>query len=147
MLAYALICLLTGWNIVPYGDGKFLHINYPFTNAAFLNIDNNLPYIIFSFSLPLLFYGFFFYLTGRIFKIFSLPKLFTVDNLNQLKKYYWLNLFVPLPALLLASFFVEIEFIVALLVLVHFVLGLFAWLLATLFSQGLKLQNEQDLFI
>lgn len=147
MAVYSVICLATKWCITPYGDGKFLHINYPFSQTPFLNVDNNANYIFFSFLLPITLYGLFFWLTANLFLVFSRPKLFTQSNLLQLKRFYLFNWLVPLPAIIISNFFVETESALWLLAVVHSVLGVFAWMVAAIFKQGLQLQNEQDLFI
>lgn len=144
---YASVCLVTGWGISAYGEGKFLRIHYPFTQKAFLLVENNASYKIFSFLLPLSFYTLFFLQVSQVFKVFTKPKQFTIPNLSQLKRFYWLNLLLPLMGTVAASFFVPIDDNIALLIGVHFILGIFAFLLAEIFRQGLKLQNEQDLYI
>ena len=58
-----------------------------------------------------------------------------------------LNVFVPLPATALASLFVPVEGLIMGLVVVHLFLGAFTFFLAAIFTQGVNLQNEQDLFI
>lgn len=144
---YAALSIISGWNITPYGESKYLHINYPFTNLPFLNIDNNLSYILFSFLIPLLLYALFFLLASKVFKVFYQPRLFTQDNLKQLKHFYLLNLLIPLPVVIISGFFTEVESAIWLLVVVHFIFGLFTFLTSLIFQQGLKLQYEQDLFI
>ena len=144
---YSAVCLSSKWSTTPYGDGKFLHINFPFSQTPFLNVDNNANYIFFSFLLPLTLYGFFFWLVSNLFSVFSKPKLFTVLNLQQLKRFYLFNWLVPFPAIIISSFFVETESALWLLAVVHGILGVFAWMVAAIFKQGLQLQNEQDLFI
>ncbi|WP_409991351.1 hypothetical protein [Chryseobacterium sp. Leaf405] len=57
------------------------------------------------------------------------------------------NIFCPLPIVIIASFFVEVESFIWGLVFIHFMLGIFCYFLANIFKQGLHLQNEQDLFI
>lgn len=146
-IVYATISLLSGWSNKKYGDGNFIHILYPFTDHPFLNIDNNLHYILFSFLLPMGLYGLFFWLTGNVFKIFYQPKLFTASGVRNLRIFYLANLILPILSLIISSFFVPIENVIIALVVVHFVLGIFAYFLAAIFKQGLKLQNEQDLFI
>lgn len=146
-VCYAAFCLVTGWGITPYGEGQYLHINYPFTEQPFLNVDNNVPYIVFSFLMPLTLYGIFFLLASNVFRVFYQPRLFTIPNLKQLKLFYLLNLVVPVIAAVLAEFFVPVEGGIWILVAVHCMLGIFIYLLAVIFRQGLKLQNEQDLFI
>lgn len=145
--AYSTICLTSNWCITPYGEGKYLHINYPFSQTPFLNIDNTINYIVFSFLLPLTLYGLFFWLVSNLFLVFSKPKLFTLLNLLQLKKFYLFNWLVPFPASIISSFFVEVESAIWLLATIHAVLGVFTWMVAAIFEQGLQLQNEQDLFI
>jgi hypothetical protein len=144
---YALFCLITGFSVTSYKEGKFLHINYPFTEQPFLNIENNYPYMIFSFMLVLITYGIFFWLSAWVFKVFFQQKLFTQENIIRLKKFYLYNIFIPLPLVIIASFFVEVESMIWGLVFIHFMLGIFCLFLANIFKQGLHLQNEQDLFI
>lgn len=144
---YSVICLATKSCITPYGEGRFLHINYPFSQTPFLNIDNNGSYIFFSFLLPITLYGLFFWLTANLFLVFSKPKLFTLPNLLQLKRFYLFNWLAPFPAIIISSFFVETESVLWLLAVVHTVLGVFAWMVAAIFKHGLQLQKEQDLFI
>ncbi|KAA2220337.1 DUF2975 domain-containing protein [Chryseobacterium sediminis] len=144
---YSLFCLITGFAVTPYKEEKFLHINYPFTEQPFLNIENNYPYMIFSFIAVLVTYGIFFWLSARVFKVFFQDKLFTQENIIQLKKFYLYNIFIPLPLVIIASFFVEVESMIWGLVFIHFMLGIFCLFLANIFKQGLHLQNEQDLFI
>ncbi|AZA51059.1 DUF2975 domain-containing protein [Chryseobacterium carnipullorum] len=146
-LVYSMVCLLTGFAITPYKDNMFLHINYPFTEQPFLNIERNCSYIIFSFLLVLISYGIFFWLSAKVFKVFFQSKLFTKENILQLTRFYLYNIFIPLPIVIIASFFVEVESMIWGLVFIHFMLGIFCLFLANIFKQGLHLQNEQDLFI
>lgn len=144
---YSLFCLLTGFAVAPYKEDLYLHINYPFTEQPFLNIENNYSYIILSFLLVLLTYGIFFWLSAKVFKVFFQSKLFTEENIIHLKRFYIYNIFFPLPIVMMANFFVEVESIIWGLVFIHFMLGIFCYFLANIFKQGLHLQNEQDLFI
>jgi hypothetical protein len=144
---YAIICLLTSWGIQQYGAGDHLHILYPFTNIAFLNIENNPSYIIWSFLLPLSLYSLFFWLASNVFKVFYQPKLFSLRNILPLRRFYLLNIMVPGVCAILSGFFVPLENAIWVLVIVHFFLGTFTYFLAAIFKQGLQLQNEQDLFI
>ncbi|KGL62763.1 DUF2975 domain-containing protein [Polaribacter sp. Hel1_85] len=144
---FSTFSLLTEYGIEPYKDNQRLHLNYPFTNEALFNIENNLPYIIFSFLLPLLVYGIFFLLAARLFKVFFQPKLFTLKNVSELKRFYLFNIFVPLPIVIFSSFFVVIESFIWALVFIHFILGIFSLFFANIFKRGLQLQDEQDLYI
>ncbi|KXH81562.1 DUF2975 domain-containing protein [Chryseobacterium kwangjuense] len=147
MVAYSVFCLATGYGITPYKNGQYIHINFPFTQQPFLNIEDNYPYIIFSFLSVLTSYGIFFWLSAVVFRVFFQEKLFTADHIRQLTIFYRYNIFIPLPLVILASFFVEVESVVWGLVFIHFMLGIFCLFLANIFKQGLHLQNEQDLFI
>ncbi|MFY7816426.1 MAG: DUF2975 domain-containing protein [Chryseobacterium taeanense] len=144
---YSGVCLLTGFAVTPYKEDLYLHINYPFTEQPFLNIENNYPYILFSFLLVLLTYGIFFWLSAKVFNVFFQKKLFTEENILRLKRFYIYNIFFPLPIVIISSLFVEVESIIWGLVFIHFMLGIFCFFLANIFKQGLHLQNEQDLFI
>lgn len=144
---YSVFCLVTGFAITPYGEDHFLHINYPFTGKPFLNVDNDYGYIVFSFLLILAGYGIFFLLSARVFRVFFQSRLFTRENIQQLKVFYTYNIFFPLPLAVTASFFVEVEAMIWGLVFTHFMLGIFCLFLANIFAQGVNLQNEQDLFI
>nr|WP_314495865.1 DUF2975 domain-containing protein [uncultured Chryseobacterium sp.] len=144
---YSAFCLITGFAISPYKENLYLHIHYPLTEKTFLIIENNYPYIVFSFLFVLLTYGLFFGLSAKVFRVFFQSKLFTAKNIAQLKAFYIYNIFFPLPLALTATFFVEVESIIWGLVFIHFMLGIFCFFLANIFKQGLHLQNEQDLFI
>ncbi|WP_345989887.1 DUF2975 domain-containing protein [Chryseobacterium sp. Chry.R1] len=144
---YSFFCMTTGFAVTPYKENQYLHINYPFTEQPFLNIENNYPYIIFSFMAVLVTYGIFFWFSAKVFKVFFQPQLFTEVNILQLKRFYLYNIFLPLPLVIIASFFTEVESIIWGLVFIHFMLGIFCLFLANIFRQGLHLQNEQDLFI
>ncbi|MCE3075847.1 DUF2975 domain-containing protein [Chryseobacterium gwangjuense] len=144
---YSILCLVTGFSITPYKENVYFHINYPFTEKPFLNIENNYPYILFSFLLVLISYGIFFWFSAKVFKVFFQPKLFTKENIIHLKRFYVYNIFFPLPLVVIANFFVEVESIIWGLVFIHLMLGIFCLFLANIFKQGLHLQNEQDLFI
>lgn len=146
-LMYSVFCLVTGYAVTPYDGNRYLHINYPFTERPFLNVDNDFGYIAFSFLLILAGYGIFFWLSAGVFRVFFQPKLFTRANIGQLKVFYIYNVFFPLPLAILASFFVEVEAMIWGLVFTHFMLGIFCLFLSNIFAQGVNLQNEQDLFI
>lgn len=145
--AYSVFCLATGFSTAPYKENLYLHINYPFTEQPFINIENNYPYIVFSFLAVLLCYGIFFWFSAKVFRVFFQKKLFAEENIICLKRFYMYNIFFPLPMVVIASFFVEVESIIWGLVFIHFMLGIFCLFLANIFKQGLHLQNEQDLFI
>ncbi|GAB3515760.1 hypothetical protein [Emticicia fontis] len=145
--AYSTFCLLTGWGLGFRENKKYFHVMYPFTDTPFLNGDYNMPYIIFEFLLVLGLYGLFFLLASNIFKVFFQPKLFTEFGIRQLRYFYLANLLLPTLAVLFASIFAEVDDMAVILIILHFILGVFAYFFAAIFKQGLQLQKEQDLFI
>ncbi|QJB41582.1 DUF2975 domain-containing protein [Chitinophaga oryzae] len=148
MIVYAVVCLLTGWNVQSAtSGGAFVNILFPFTNSPFLIIDTAPTYIIFSFLLPLVLYSLFFWLASEVFKVFHQPRLFSSENVVHLRRFYLFNVFIPGAAALLSRPFTVVEKDIWLLVIVHFFLGIFIYFLAAIFTQGLQLQKEQDLFI
>lgn len=145
--AYSLFALITGVFLGFRENKKYFHVMYPFTQKPFLNGDYNMSYIIFDFLLVLGLYGLFFLLASNIFKAFFQPKLFTEYGIRQLRFFYWANLFLPGLTIFFASIFAEVEDMAIILVILHFILGIFAYFFVAIFRQGLQLQNEQDLFI
>ncbi|TGV04714.1 DUF2975 domain-containing protein [Flavivirga rizhaonensis] len=144
---YSILCLSTGLSTTIHSVNQTLDILYPFTQNSILSIDNNLTYMIFEFITPLSLYSLFFFLSSKVFKAFYQPKLFTQYGITQLKLFYLSNIMIPILITLLSSIFIEIESYILLLIIVHFVLGIFAYFIHEIFKQGLQLQNEQDLFI
>lgn len=143
----SLIALISGWGLVIEKEIYFI-VNLPFTNIGILRGDFNLSYIIFMFLGPLGLYGLFFLLLSNTIRAFFQPKLFTETGVRHLKRFYLANVCIPGLFILFTSFFCPVESPTSeLLILLHLVIGLFAFLLAAIFKQGLKLQNEQDLFI
>lgn len=127
-------------------EGKFFNIYYPFTKQPFLIGDNTRFYIT-EMVLILLLYGIFFGSLGNVFKTFRSTKIFTPTGVRRLSIFYLLNLTIPVIFLivhLIISYEVDSTLILTML---HAVLGVFAYFMTAIFKQGLKLQNEQDLFI
>lgn len=147
ILCYSLFCLITGIYLKISDNGQIASILYPFSENPFLNLENHRPYLIFGFALPLLLYAFFFLVASKVFKVFTLDRLFTKENIKYLQLFYVINLFLPLPITILCSFFIEIPNGLWMLSLVHFILGVFIYFLAEIFTQGIGLQDEQDLYI
>jgi len=146
--AYAAISLLTKWSLEITDNGQRFKIMYPFTKSGFLLGDYNPGYILFNFLLPLGFYGLFFLLLSQVFKVFYQPKLFTEKGVKHLKSFYLVNMMV-LPLIILGSglFAEKTEEGLDIAAVIHFILGVFAFFLAAIFRQGLKLQNDNDLII
>ena len=122
-------------------------ITYPFTEKAFLILDSNTTYLIFSFLIPVFGYGLFFWLLSNVFKVFYQDKLFTSENIVHLRRFYLVNIFLPTVLTIFTSFFMPIEHEMFLIIILHLVLGVFVFFMSEIFNQGLHLQNEQDLYI
>lgn len=147
MAINSLIALSTGRWLLLDDTGKFFKVCFPFTQRAYLIGDYNLPYIIFDFLLPLALYSLFFLLLSNVFKQFHQPRLFTHKGVTHLTRFYRSNFIVPGVAVLLSAFFSVVDDIALPIIFFHAVLGIFAFFLAAIFKQGLRLQSEQDLFI
>ena len=122
-------------------------ITYPFTEQSFLILDSNITYLIFSFLIPVLGYGLFFWLLSNVFKVFYQDILFTAENIVHLRRFYLVNIFLPTLLFIFTSFFMPIEHEMFLIIALHLVLGVFVFFMSEIFNQGLHLQNEQDLYI
>jgi hypothetical protein len=147
MATHSAIALATGWSLLFKDNGKYFQICYPFTQKSFLLGDYNLPYVILDFLGPLSLYGLFFLLLSNVFKVFFQPKLFTEYGIKHLKRFYLANFTLPSLVVLLASIFSILDEGVFVLVLLHAILGIFAYFIAAIFQQGVQLQTEQDLII
>lgn len=147
MAAHSAIALATGWSLLFKDNGKYFQICFPFTQKSFLLGDYNLPYIILDFIGPLSLYGLFFLLLSNVFRVFFQPKLFTEYGIKHLKRFYLANFTLPSLVVLLASIFSILDEGVFVLVLLHAILGIFAYFIAAIFQQGVQLQTEQDLII
>nr|WP_294785686.1 DUF2975 domain-containing protein [uncultured Flavobacterium sp.] len=147
LAAYSVFTLLTGLFLTFKNNGKYFQVCYPFTSQPVLLGDYNLPYIVFDFLAPLSLYGLFFLLSSNVFKVFYQPKLFTKNGISNLRNFYLANLLIPSIMIFVAFFFVQLDNEVSLFIVLHGMLGVFAYFLAAIFKQGLNLQNEQDLFI
>ncbi|MBA5630153.1 DUF2975 domain-containing protein [Moheibacter lacus] len=122
-------------------------INYPFSEKSFLILEDNMTYFVFAFLIPVLCYALFFWLLSNVFKVFYQQKLFTQENIIHLRRFYLTNIFLPTTLIIFSSFFIEVEKEIISIVMLHLFLGVFAFFMSEIFSQGLNLQNEQDLYI
>jgi hypothetical protein len=147
MALLSVFALTTGLGLGFSKEKKYFHVFYPFTTTHFLNGDYNLPYIVFTFLLPMSLYGLFFLLVSNVFKVFFQPRLFTQYGIGHLKGFYLANLIIPGAAILLTRFFTEVDDAAVVFIVLHFILGVFAFFLAAIFRQGVLLQNQQDLII
>ncbi len=130
----------------PLENNRFA-ICYPFTSKPLLIGSENTTSYIFEMVAILIFYSAFFWLLSNVFKTFRQQKLFTVQGVLHLKWFYILNLFIY-PILFIALMAISHEYQPYLpLLFGHVIIGIFALFLAAIFVQGLKLQNDQDLYI
>ena len=139
----------TGFNLE--NEGKLAVIYYPFTTERFLLCEYNTPGIV-EMLLTIGAYGVFFWLLSDVFKAFRQERLFTKLAVTSLSRFYIANLTVPLLGMLLLKIisneYGSTEYSITGIVLVlHTVLGVFAYFMAAIFKQGVSLQNEQDLYI
>jgi Protein of unknown function (DUF2975) len=128
-------------------NGEKFTIFFPFTQKPFLLGRYNTPYIVFEFTGVLFFYGIFLWLLSHVFDTFAQPKLFTEKGYKRLKWFYLYNLIVPIVSLFLMSIYSRVDGTAVIITSLHCFLGIFAFFLAAIFKQGLKLQTEQDLII
>lgn len=126
-------------------DERF-EVFLPFTKIVFLLGDYTASFLV-SNLLTIAFYGLFLWLLSDIFQEFRRLKLFTRKGVYKLSFFYMLNLLVPF--LFIALLFVfgdEVSDIVR-IILLHLVIGIFAFFMAAIFKQGVVLQEERDLTI
>ena len=124
-------------------DGSF-RIFYPFTQSPFLLGDYTTSYLV-SNLLTITFYGLFLWLLSGVFHAFKQTKIFTRKGVMQLSRFYMINLIVPFVFLALLAVFGEEMIDIVRIILLHLVIGVFAFFMAAIFKQGLVLQEEQDL--
>jgi len=143
--AYALIAIVfrtASFDLVEHG--RFV-IFYPFTREPFLIGDENTTFYKTELVAFLLLYGVFFWSLGNIFLTFRGRRIFTPKGVQRLKIFYWLNFTVP-ALFLVVHLGISYEVMLMIgLTMLHVTLGVFAYFMAAIFSQGLNLQDEQDL--
>jgi hypothetical protein len=122
-------------------------ITYPFIEQPFLILDSNTTYLIFAFLIPVFAYALFFWLLSQVFMVFHQDKLFTGVNIAHLRRFYLVNIILPTMLAIFTSFFMSIDSELSIIIILHFVLGIFVFFMSEIFNQGLNLQNEQDLYI
>jgi len=141
------IALVTRWSFRTSENGRHFQILFPFTPTAILNGDNNLHYTLFEFLIPLSLYSLFFFWLSSVFKVFFQPKLFTENAIYRLNRFYLANFIAPGLMLVIVSITDHFEAEALVLVMLHAVIGIFAYFLAAIFKKGVNLQKEQDLII
>jgi len=145
---YAAIILIvskfTSWQMpVEIKDGAFT-IFYPFTKTAFLLGDYTTSYIV-SNLITFYFYGLFLLWLGGVFQAFSQKKLFTSTGVKRLTRFYMINIVGSVLFLLILLFMNSDPADLLRIILLHLVIGIFAFFMAAIFKQGYILQEEQDL--
>ncbi|MBC5773126.1 DUF2975 domain-containing protein [Pontibacter sp. KCTC 32443] len=126
-------------------QGRFT-IMYPFTKTPFLLGEYTFEFILMM-MLGVVGYGTFAWLLSEVFKIFKQEKLFTQNGVQTLTIFYMANFIVPTVVLLISLFFEEYIQYLIVFTLLHGVIGIFAYFMASIFNQGVLLQNDQDLTI
>jgi hypothetical protein len=144
---YAVLVIIFDFNLLLITEsGTRLTIMYPFTSKPFLLAENTGEYIT-QMVLGIGFYGLFLLLLSNVFLSFSREKLFTTQNIRNLQWFYRANLTLPITVFFLLSLFSQAEDEMMIIVVLHGILGVFAFFMAAIFKQGVNLQNEQDLYI
>lgn len=122
-------------------------INYPFTSHHFLLGSEFSPEYVTEMVLGIALYGVFFFVLSGVFNAFKQDKLFTHFGIKNLKRFYIFNLFVfPILAIFWSMISVE-DFPFFEMIIAHLIMGTFIYFMNAIFTQGVKLQNDQDLFI
>ena len=147
-LSFLLSCLAlsTGWSLHLIEANRRFEIFYPFTHVPYLLGEYNTGYIL-MFLLLLALYALFFFLVGNVFKVFTQPELFTPFGIRQLRWFYIGNLVLPMAAAVIIGLCYGIDAAVVILVILHMILGVFTYFMASIFEQGLLLQSENDLIL
>lgn len=150
--AYAAVVLLLHLNnpdgplpVKIFNNERFV-IFYPFTQTPFLLGDYTASYLV-SNLLTITFYGLFLWLLAGVFHAFKQQKIFTRKGMLQLSVFYIVNLIVPFLFVALLFVFGQEVLDIVRIILLHLVIGVFAFFMSAIFKQGLLLQEEQDLTI
>jgi hypothetical protein len=143
---YALLSLEGRSASVLLHDANRQFIIYlPFTQIPFLLGFYNPVYIWIEFLPLFILYALFFLLLSYVFNVFTRDRLFTHKGYNYLRIFYLANLTIPVIMLFLTELLSEASFDAWGIAGLHLLLGIFIFFMATIFKQGLKLQDEQDL--
>jgi hypothetical protein len=126
-----------------YSNGSFT-IFYPFTKNPFLLGDYSTSYLVSNLA-TITFYGLFLWMLSGVFHAFKQTRIFTRKGVMQLSRFYMINLIVPFVFLALLAIFGDEMIDIVRIILLHLVIGVFAFFMAAIFKQGLLLQEEQDL--
>src|SRR5688572_27597226 len=118
-------------------------IMLPFTDVPFLLGDPTVWFKVVMF-LATAGYGIFAWLLGNVFYAFKQDRLFTREGIRKLTAFYLVNLIVPPLVLLISFFFTDDVRDFLNLTILHGIIGIFAYFMASIFSEGVMLQDEQD---
>jgi hypothetical protein len=145
--SYALLVfILHSWGIkgLPLKiEGGNFTIFLPASKTAFLLGDYTTTYLSASLSVLAL-YAVFLWLLAAVFSAFKQQKVFVTKSVKHLRNFYRFNFYVPILYILCLILF-KMEFRDGIvIVLLHLMLSVFIFFMATFFQQGLVLQEEQD---
>ena len=124
-------------------DNTF-YILFPFTTKVFLLGDYTASYLITN-LLMIVFYGIFLWMLGAVFNSFRQQKIFSKKGVVRLSRFYVLNLLMPILFIVLLISFGREALDLIRLILLHLIIGVFAFFMAAIFKEGFILQEEQDL--
>ena len=125
-------------------DDNTFYIFYPFTGKVFLLGDYTASYLITN-LLMILFYGVFLWMLSAVFNAFRQQKIFSKKGVVRLSRFYVLNFLMPILFIALLISFGREALDLIRLILLHLIIGVFAFFMAAIFKEGLILQEEQDL--
>lgn len=122
-------------------------INFPFSSKHFLLGSEFTTEYVAEMVLGITLYGVFFLVLSGVFNAFKQQKMFTHFGIKNLKQFYIFNLFVYPVSVIIWSVITVEDFPFLAMIIAHLIMGLFVFFMNAIFEQGVKLQNEQDLFI
>ena len=126
-------------------DGRF-EIFYPFTSKVFLLGEMDATYLMQMLGLMTL-YAVFFWLLGNVFLTFRQITLFTPKGVRRLNLFWLYSITAPVLSIVSLTILNEIEPAAQLISILHIIIGIFAYFMAAIFKQGLKLQVQQEFTI
>ncbi|WP_306352203.1 DUF2975 domain-containing protein [Flavobacterium sp. '19STA2R22 D10 B1'] len=134
------------WNAINRVENNRFQILFPFSEESILLGDYTGLFITVMLTIFLI-YWIFFWLLGNVFSVFRNKKLFTALSVQRLRQFYIANIIIPVLAISILYIGKEEKSLMVIITMLHFVIGIFAFFMASIFKQGLTLQDEQDLTI
>lgn len=144
---YTLISCILQTSSFEQLEGNRFAINFPFSSKHFLLGSEFTVEYVSEMVLGITLYGVFFWVLSGVFNAFKQEKLFTHFGIKKLKQFYIFNLFIYPICTIIWSFITVEDFPFLGMIVAHLIMGLFIFFMSAIFQQGVKLQNEQDLFI